>query len=67
MGRKTHLNEKWLTDTELAKILGVSVQKLRNDRYYGRGLPYYKFNRNIRYRESDVLEYIDGARVIPAN
>jgi excisionase family DNA binding protein len=57
--------EKYLTDREVAELLGCSIQRLRNDRHQGKGLPFYRFGRSIRYAESEVVEYMRLHRVEP--
>ena len=54
-----------LTEIELAEILKKSVQTLRNDRFLGRGVPYIKVGRSVRYLKTDVEEYIQKNRIIP--
>jgi hypothetical protein len=48
-----------------AKILGKSVQTLRNDRHKRRGCPYLKLGRSVRYRLKDLLEYLERHRIDP--
>lgn len=49
--------ELLLYEQELAARHKVSLQKLRNDRWLGRGVPFIKIGRLVRYRMSDVLAY----------
>ena len=57
--------ERLLTDKETAKALSLSVQTLRNWRVSGKGPPYVKLGGAVRYREGDLLEWVDGGRVDP--
>jgi excisionase family DNA binding protein len=54
-----------LDETEAAEKLGVAVQTLRNWRHIRRGLPYVKIGRIVRYREKDLLDYVDQHRIDP--
>lgn len=54
-----------LTDREAAKILGLGVQTLRNYRHVCKGPAYIKLGRAIRYREADLLAYIEKNRIDP--
>jgi predicted site-specific integrase-resolvase len=54
-----------LRETQAAEKLGVAVQTLRNWRHVRRGPAYIKFGRNVRYREEDLLDYIDKHRIDP--
>ena len=57
--------KKFLTDEEVAKRLNLSVQTLRNWRCMGKGLPYVKFGRAIRYDINDVDAFSSARRVVP--
>lgn len=48
-----------LTTPESAALLRVSVKKLENDRYKGRGLKFVKIAGTVRYRLSDILAAFD--------
>jgi hypothetical protein len=54
--------EKLLTAAVVSQITGRSTSTLQKDRVTGRGIPYIKFGRQVRYRESDV-EAFYAARV----
>lgn len=54
---------KGLTEKQVAEMLGVSVSKLRRDRWLNIGIPYTKWNRSVRYMENDVQAAIDRNRV----
>jgi hypothetical protein len=54
---------KTLNEKELATILKSSVAKLRRDRWLGRGIPYLKNGRSVRYLETDILKFIEDNRV----
>ena len=55
--------ETFLDARETAKLLNVSVRSLENMRAEGKGLPFYKFNRQIKYKVSDVKGYIEKRKV----
>ena len=52
--------EKLITGHEAAKILGLSEQTLRIHRIKGGGVPFVKIGRNVRYKESDLISYIEA-------
>lgn len=52
-------NENLLSPKQLAKYLGVTTLTLSQYRVQGRGPKYLKLGRVIRYRPSDVQEWID--------
>lgn len=58
-------SQRYLTDVELGALVGRSVQTLRNDRCAGRGFPYRKFGRSIRYFLPEILAIMESRRVDP--
>ena len=51
---------------KLAHLLDTSEERLANDRYLGRGIPYVRFGRRILYLRSDVMAYLAANRHDPA-
>lgn len=51
----------WLTRVEAAEYLGVTFDWVRAAMADGR-LPYYKFNRLVRFRQEDLDNYIAAQR-----
>jgi hypothetical protein len=54
---------KYLKEQETSEISRKAVQTLRNDRHYGRGIPYIKNGRSVLYRLDDVLDYLNSRRI----
>lgn len=54
-----------LDEKAVAKLLGLSVQTLRNDRAKAgrRRFPYVKLGKSIRYRPEDIAAVIEAGRV----
>lgn len=44
---------------DAAEYLGVSQKWLERDRWAGPTIPYAKVGRGVRYRASDVVDYLD--------
>lgn len=42
-----------------AELVGVSVRKIEADRIKGNGIPYLKIGRAVRYKMSDIQEYMN--------
>ena len=55
----------YLTTTEVARMLGVSIQTLERHRRHNRGLPYLKLEGAIRYRRADVERHLSLATIHP--
>ena len=54
---------KYLIETEVSALTRRAVQTLRNDRHYGRGIPYIKNGRSVLYRLDDVERYMNSRRI----
>lgn len=52
-----------LTEKQVAEILCQSVQTLRNHRFLGKGVPYVKIGRSVRYLVEDVEHYLQAHRI----
>jgi hypothetical protein len=59
------VKDLFVNDVEAAKLLSVSPQTLRNWRFLGKGPPYYRRGRLVRYNFSDLLAYMDEGRIEP--
>ena len=46
------------TEKELARELNISLPKLRRDRIDGKGFPFVKIGKSVRYPMSDVLDHL---------
>ena len=57
--------ECWLTESEVSELIGVTCATLQNWRWRGVGLPYSKFMRSVRYKESDLYAYMEAGRIEP--
>jgi predicted DNA-binding transcriptional regulator AlpA len=60
----TEMN-KVVNDQESAEMLGVAPQTLRNWRSLRKGPPYLKVGRAVRYRQEDLIAYLDKRRIDP--
>ena len=52
-------------ERKAAAIMSKSVQSLRNERFIGKGCPYLKLGRSVRYLVSDIQDYLTRNRVDP--
>jgi hypothetical protein len=58
----TNLPEPLVTEGEAARILRVSLASLRRWRRQGSGPVYRKLGRTVRYRASDLSDFVASAR-----
>lgn len=54
---------RWVDEAETAEITGRAIQSLRNDRFKGRGIPYSKVGRSVRYSLKDICKFMESKRV----
>ncbi len=58
--------ERCLSEKPTAALLGVSVALLRKWRRVGGGPPYLRIGKLVRYRLSDLRNFMDSCAVAPA-
>lgn len=54
-----------IDERQAASILCRSVQTLRNERFLGKGCPYVKLGRSVRYLIRDIEGYLQRNRIDP--
>lgn len=54
------INDRLLTIKEVADYLGVPVTTLYQWRYRGKGPPGLRVGRHVRYRRSDVDDWVEN-------
>ena len=54
---------KYVNERKVAEITSIGVQTLRNDRHLGRGLPYIKKGRMVRYSLADVIQFMEERKI----
>jgi hypothetical protein len=54
----------WIDEKKVSKITGRAIQTLRNDCFHGRGIPYYKIGRSVRYQLKDVYKFMEAGRIV---
>ncbi|HBW17180.1 MAG TPA: transcriptional regulator [Desulfovibrio sp.] len=55
----------WLTEKEVAAITRISLSTLRAHRFIGRGIPYSKLGRAVRYSAAEVQNYMVAHQIKP--
>lgn len=56
---------EYISECELAGRIGIAAHTLANWRFLGKGFPYFRIGRTIRYRRKDVSLYIKQRKVNP--
>jgi predicted DNA-binding transcriptional regulator AlpA len=57
--------KRFINENEVSGITGLSVQTLRNWRFQGKGIPYVKAGRSVRYQYQDVIAFMENRRILP--
>ena len=56
----------WLTEREAAVEVGKALRTIRQWRKVGKGPPYARFGRTVKYRKSALTEYYRSSEINPA-
>jgi hypothetical protein len=59
-------SQRYITEQEVSALTSRAVQTLRNDRHKGRGFPYRKFGKSVRYFLPEILAIMESHRIEPA-
>lgn len=59
----TGIISRLMNDKQAAKFLDVGLQTLRNWRFLRKGPDYHKLGRAVRYRERDLLKYLESRKI----
>ncbi|MDR1777730.1 MAG: DNA-binding protein [Desulfovibrio sp.] len=58
--------KRFVSEKTLGEMLERPVSSLQQDRFFGRGLPYVKLGKLVRYELNEVIAYLENCRVDPA-
>jgi len=59
------MEKQYLTEKEVFLLTGRALSTLRNDRQKSEGFPFVKWGRFIRYKKSDVLDFMEAHKIVP--
>ncbi len=54
----------YITERDVSRITSRALSTLRNDRFNGRGIPYYKIGSSIRYSRTDVINFMETRKIM---
>ena len=57
------MSKKFITEKELSAMTGRALQTLRNDRFNGRGFPYIKLGKSVRYDQEVAIAIMEQSKV----
>ena len=55
---------RYINEKEVSSITGRALPTLRNDRHHGRGIPYCKIGKSVRYGLSDVVDFMESRKIL---
>ena len=55
--------KKYLTEKQVSELTSRALSTLRNERSKGRGIPYCKIGKSVRYLEQDVLGFMESRKI----
>ena len=61
--RQESIEQQWVPEREAHRITTISLAKLRKDRAKGRGIPYVKIGKSVRYSLPDIYDFMDSRRI----
>jgi hypothetical protein len=53
----------YINEKKCARVTDRGLSTLRNDRHHGRGIPYVKIGRSVRYNLEDVIRFMEERKV----
>ena len=56
---------KYLTEKETSHLTSMALPTLRNNRHMGRGIPYCKVGRSVRYCWQDIIDFMEARKIHP--
>ena len=71
-GRRCILNELkelailtplYLNERQVSELTGISLSKLRNDRFLRKGIPYNKIGKSVRYENVEIKKFMDQCKI----
>jgi len=54
---------QYLNEKQVASITGRALSTLRNERFLGKGIPYIKIGKSVRYKYDDVIDFMEAGRI----
>lgn len=58
-----NVQSEYLNEKQVADITGISLSKLRNDRFFRRGMPYHKVGKSVRYSYNDIKQFMENCKI----
>lgn len=53
----------YINEKEVSHFTGRALSTLRNERFNGKGIPYIKVGRSVRYSYEDVIAFMENRKI----
>jgi len=57
------VEREYLNEKEVARLTGRALSTLRNERHLGRGFPYVKIGRSVRYPKAEIIAFMEARKI----
>jgi hypothetical protein len=57
------MSKKYITEKALSAMTGRALQTLRNDRFNGKGFPYIKLGKSVRYDLEEAITLMEKSKI----
>jgi len=61
------MSKKYIDEKKVSVMTGRALQTLRNDRFNGKGFPYIKLGKSVRYDEEVIIAIMEDSKVETAS
>ena len=56
--------EAWFSQETFAAVRNCSTSTIERDRWAGRGIPFIKYGRSVRYTKQSILEWLNDHKSV---
>ena len=57
------IKREYLNEKEVAQLTGRALSTLRNERHLGKGFPWIKIGRSVRYPKAEVIAFMEARKI----
>jgi len=57
------IEREYLNEKEVAQLTGRALSTLRNERHLGKGFPWIKIGRSVRYPKAEVIAFMEARKI----
>jgi predicted DNA-binding transcriptional regulator AlpA len=57
------IEREYLNEKEVSQLTGRALSTLRNERHLGKGFPWIKIGRSVRYPKAEVIAFMEARKI----